>query len=372
MKLLILHASAGNGHHRAAEALVAAASAAGHTAVLRDILDFVPALFRKTYATGYLNLVRTAPELWGYFFTQTDRKAQRPAERRVRSVFNKLNALSFYSFLREEQPDAVLCTHFLPLELIGSLPPHRRHNLPLFGVVTDYAAHALWYCDSVNAYYVATEEARRQLRRKGQPAAGLVNTGIPVMPKFATRVTPAVGRERLGLRPDVPAVLVLSGGYGVGPTLEMLRACVAEPPPCQLLVVAGKNPELEQAAKHMLAGTKLTATVYGFVDNVHELMDAADLIISKPGGLSTAEALAKGRPMVIVEPIPGQEQRNAEWLLENGAAVRLHEAVDTSWKLGTLLADPPRLAALAGNAAKLGRPNAAADILADVVRRCGA
>ena len=371
MKLLILHASAGNGHRRAADALVAAATAAGHTAVLRDILDFVPLLFRKTYATGYLNLVRTAPELWGYFFTQSDRKAQRPAERRVRTVFNKLNALSFYGFLRDEKPDAVLCTHFLPLELIGSLKPHHRHNLPLFGVVTDYAAHALWYCDSVNAYYVATEEARRQLRRKGQPSTGLVNTGIPVMPEFSTRTTPAAGRARLGLQSDLPAALLLSGGYGVGPTLEMLRACVAEPPPCQLLVVAGKNPEMEAAAKEVIAGSSLKATVFGFVNNVHELMDASDVIISKPGGLSTAEALAKGRPMMIVEPIPGQEQRNAEWLLENGAAVRLHEAVDTSWKLGTLLSDPARMGALAAHAAQLGRPHAAVEILADVVHRIG-
>jgi len=369
MKLLILHVSAGHGHRRAAEALAAAAKAHQHTAVVRDALDFVPALFRKTYAAGYLNLVRTAPELWGYLFAQTNRKAQRPAERRVRTVFNKLNALSFYRFLSAEQPDAVLCTHFLPLELIGSLPPHRRHNLPLFGVVTDYAAHALWYCDSVNAYYVANEEVRRQLRRKGQPATGLVNTGIPVMPEFSTRTTPAVGRERLGLRTDVPAVLVLSGSYGVGPTLELLRACAAEPPPCQLLVVAGNNPELEQAAQQLLSATGLAATIYGFVDNIHELMDAADLVISKPGGLSTAETLAKGRPMMIVEPIPGQEQRNAEWLLENGAAVRLHEAADTPWKLATLLAAPARLAALTQQAEHLGRPTAAADILADVLRR---
>lgn len=369
MKLLILHASAGNGHRRAAEALAAAALAQQHTVVVRDVLDFVPALFRKTYAAGYLNLVRSAPELWGYFFAQTNRKAQRPTERRVRTVFNKLNALSFYRFLRDEQPDAALCTHFLPLELIGSLPPHHRHNLPLFGVVTDYAAHALWYCDSVNAYYVATEEARRQLRRKGQPATGLVNTGIPVMPEFATRVTPAAGRARLGLRVDLPAVLVLSGGYGVGPTLELLRACAVEPPPCQLLVVAGNNPQLEETAQQVIAGSALTATVYGFVSNVHELMDAADLVISKPGGLSTAEALAKGRPMMIVEPIPGQEQRNAEWLLENGAAIRLHEAVDTAWKLGTLLADPARLTALAEHAAQLGRPRAAMEILADMANR---
>jgi processive 1,2-diacylglycerol beta-glucosyltransferase len=369
MKLLILHASAGNGHRRAAEALAAAAPAAGHTAVVRDILDFAPALFRKTYATGYLNVVRSAPELWGYLFAQSDRKAQRPVERRVRTVFNKLNAHSFFGFLRDEKPDAVLCTHFMPLEMIASLPPHRRHNLPLFGVVTDYAAHALWYCDSVNAYYVATEEARRQLHRKGQPLSGLVLSGIPVMPEFAARTTPAAGREKLGLNPGVPAVLVLSGGYGVGPTVEMLRACAAEPPACQLLVVAGKNAEMEQAAQAALAGSRVQAKIYGFVNNVHELMGASDLIISKPGGLSTAESLAKGRPMMIVEPIPGQEQRNAEWLLENGAAVRLHEAADTSWKLGTLLAEPARLAALGAHAAALGRPAAAADILADVARR---
>lgn len=370
MKLLILHASAGNGHRRAAEAVMAATVAAGHTAVMRDILDFVPVLFRKTYATGYLNLVRSAPELWGYLFSQTDRKAQRPAERRARTVFNKLNALSFYQYLREERPDGVLCTHFLPLELIGSLPPHRRRNLPVFGVVTDYAAHALWYCDSINAYYVATEEAGRQLLRKGQPAAGVVNTGIPVMPAFAARMAPVAGRERLGLRRDLPAALVLSGGYGVGPTLELLRACVADPPPCQLLVVAGRNPQLEAAARQAVAaGAALTATVHGFVDNVDAWMDAADLVIGKPGGMTTAEALAKGRPMMIVEPIPGQEQRNAEWLLENGAAIRLHDPADVSWKLRGILGEPARLAGLQDRAARLGRPHAARDILADVLRR---
>ena len=371
MKLLILHASAGGGHKRAADALAEAALAAGDAAVVRDILDFVPPLFRKTYAAGYLNLVRAAPELWGYFFAQSDRKAQRPVDRHVRTVFNKLNALSFYRFLRAEAPDAVLCTHFLPLELIGSLPPHRRRNRPLFGVVTDFAAHALWYCDSVNAYYVATEEARRQLRRKGQPATGLVETGIPVMAAFAARVAPEVGRARLGLRPDLPAVLVLSGGFGVGPAEALLRACAAEPPPCQFLVVAGRNAKLEAAARAAVAEAAFPATVYGFVNNVDQLMDAADLVVSKPGGLTTAEALAKGRPMMIVDPIPGQEQRNAEWLLEAGAAVRLHEAVDAPWKIGTLLADAPRLAALSARAAALGRPRAAADILADIRARTG-
>lgn len=369
MKLLILHASAGNGHRRAAEAIAAAASARRHEAVVRDILDFVPSIFRRTYATGYLNMVRTAPELWGYLYSQSDRRAQRPVQRHVRTVFNKLNAIAFYRFLREEKPDALLCTHFLPLELVGSMAPHRRHNLPLFGIVTDFAAHALWYCDSVNTYFVATEEAARQLRRKGQPAAGLVNTGIPIMPPFALRSAPEAARKRLGLRPDLPAALLLSGGYGVGPALDLLRACVAEPPPCQFLVVAGRNAELEAAAREVTAAAPMPVRVFGFVENVHELMDASDLVIGKPGGLTCAEALAKGRPLMMVDPIPGQEQRNAEWLLEEGAAVRLHETADAPWKIARLLTDRARLSELAARAASLGRPGAADDILTHVERQ---
>ena len=369
MKILILHASAGGGHRRAAEALCEAAQTCGDTVVVRDILDFVPALFRRTYANGYLNLVRAAPELWGYLYAQSDRKSQRPVNRRMRAGFQKLNATAFYQFLRAEAPDAVISTHFLPLELIASMRPRQRRALPLFGVVTDYAAHALWYCAGVDAYYVATEEARRQLCRKGQPEAAVSITGIPVLAAFARCCTPSEGRRLLGLRPDLPLALLLSGGHGVGPTAALLAACAAELPPCQFLVATGRKPELERAARKAVAGTGLTATIHGFVDNMDAFMDAADLIISKPGGLTTAEALAKGRPMLIVDPIPGQEQRNAEWLLEGGAASRLHEVADAPWKIRYLLNDPGKLHAMTECAAALGRPNAALEIMADVHAR---
>ena len=371
MKILILHASAGGGHRRAAEALQEVACARGDTVVVRDILDFAPLLFRRTYAQGYLNLVRAAPELWGYLYTQSDRKSQRPVARRIRDGFQRLNVASFYRFLRAEAPDAVLCTHFMPLELIANASARKRRSLPLFGIVTDYAAHALWYCAGVKAYYVATEEARHQLCRKGQPESAIAITGIPVHAAFARCCTPAEGRALLGLRADLPAALVLSGGYGVGPTVELLRACATDQPPCQFIVVAGRNPELEQAAREAVAGTRLTVQVRGFVSNINELMDAADLVISKPGGLTTAESLAKGRPMLIVDPIPGQEQRNAEWLLENGAAMRLHEVADAPWKLRALLSNRAQLDAMSAHAVALGRATAASDILTDVHARVG-
>lgn len=369
MKLLILHASAGGGHARAAEALREAAQMRGDTVVVRDILDFMPELFRRTYANGYLNLVRTAPELWGYLYSLSDRESQRPVARHVRAVFQQLNAVSLYRFLRAEAPDAVLCTHFLPLELIVSMRSRKRCALPLFGVVTDYAVHALWYGVGVDAYYVATEESRRQLCRKGQPKDQVLLSGIPVHAAFARRCTPSEGRRLLGLRPDLPLTLVLSGGYGVGPTVALLQACAVDPPPCQFVVVTGHNTKLEQAARAAVAGTRLVATIHGFVQNIDEFMDAADLVISKPGGLTTAETLAKGRPMLIVDPIPGQEQRNAEWLLENGAAMRLHEVADAPCKIQEILGKPALRDAMAASAEALGRPHAATDILADVHAR---
>ena len=371
LKILILHASAGCGHRQAAEALREAAQAHGDTVVVRDILDFMPEIFRRTYAHGYLNLVRAAPELWGYLYAQSDRKSQRPVARRIRAGFQQLNAASFYRFLRAEAPDAVLSTHFLPLELIASMRARKRRALPLFGVVTDYAAHALWYCAGVDAYYVATEEARRQLCRKGQPEDAVVLTGIPVLAAFASRCTPPEGRRLLGLRPDLPVALVLSGGHGVGPTVTLLSACAAAPPPCQFLVATGRKPELERAARKAVAGTGLAAVIHGFVDNMDAFMDAADLIISKPGGLTTAEALAKGRPMLIVDPIPGQEQLNTEWLLENGAAKRLHEVADAPWKIRAMLGSPAQLHAMSECAEALGHPHAAGEILEDVHARVG-
>lgn len=369
MKVLILHASAGGGHRRAAEALAAAATAHGIQPVVRDVLDFMPPLYRGAYARGYLSLVRSAPELWGYLYTQTDRTAQTPVERRLRTAFNQLNALSFHHFLKRMQPDAVLCTHFLPLELIGSLPSKLRRGLPLFGVVTDYAAHSLWYCRGVATYYVASEEARRSLARKGQPMDQTRCTGIPVMPAFAPGPDPAAARQRLGLDPQRPAVLVLNGGLGVGPAPALLHACAHTPSRCQFIMVAGRNPRFETRIRAAAAAVPGPVTILGYVDHIHELMDAADIIVSKPGGLTMAESLAKGRPLLLMDPIPGQEQRNAEYLLEAGCAVRAFDPEEAVWKIGELLDHPLRLATLAARARRLGRPEAARQILTDVLGR---
>lgn len=371
MKILILHAAAGAGHKRAAEAMAKAFAAEkpGAEIVVRDILDFTNPIFRRTYARGYLDVVKSVPELWGYMYSRSDKRATRPERKKIRAVFNKLHTLRFRRFFNDLEPDVVVCTHFMGLEILSSRKRRGKTDVPLFCVVTDFAVHALWVVENVNCYYVACEEAKRQLLRKGQQDDGIKVTGIPIDPVFSESLLQDAARAKLGLEKNTPTVLVLSGGFGVGPTAELIKSFKGSDFRCQLVVVAGSNKDMEREAAAAAKDTGMPHKVFGFVNNIHELMDAADVIVSKPGGLTTSELLAKGKPMIAVDPIPGQEQRNCEYLLEAGAAVRLYEADDAVYKVKGLLGDPARLAAMRSNAKKIGHPGAARDIARDILSK---
>lgn len=369
MNVLLLHASAGAGHRRAAEVLAGAFAAAGVPAKVRDILEFTPPVFRRTYSDGYLRMVRSAPELWGYMYSLTDRNCRRPLERRVRQAFNRLNTISFTRFFRQEAPDAVVCTHFLPLELLGGRSGRRFVPAPLFGVVTDFAAHSLWVAKAVDAYAVASDEAARQLIRRGVSSCDVHVTGIPVSPPFAAARGARSARMQLGMAPDKPVVLVLCGGFGVGPAADILKAFNRHPMDVQLVFVAGKNRSLERSLKRLAAEGSMPCFVFGFVQGLAELIGVSDVVVSKPGGLTASEVLAAGRPLVITEPIPGQEQRNGEWLLEKGAAIRLVEPADAPHRIAELLADPAKMTSLRRAALQAARPDAAAAIVKLVMAR---
>lgn len=369
MNIMLLYASAGAGHKRAAEALASAFGKAAPSASIttRDILDFTPALFRKSYAEGYLRIVRRAPELWSYMYAKSDRTSPTPWRRKVRAAFNKVNAGDFLKFCDKSAPDVVVCTHFLPLEMLSTRFRRKTPRFLYAGVVTDFAVHSLWMFPNVPVYYVATDEAKRHMTRAGCPAGTIRVTGIPVDPVFSRTEPAREARKRLGLDPDLPAVLLLSGGFGVGPTTDLIAAFREDRPACQLLVVAGANAAMKARAELTAAGLPRPVKVFGFVNNMHELMDAADIVVSKPGGLTTSEVLAKGKPLIIVDPIPGQEQRNAEFLMEAGAGVRLHDIADAPFRVAEMLENPGRLEAMKRNASAIGRPNAAADIVNDLL-----
>ncbi|MDZ4816109.1 MAG: glycosyltransferase [Verrucomicrobiota bacterium] len=365
MKILILHASAGAGHKRAAEAIATAIKSAHPECVfeVRDILDFTSSLFKRTYGQGYLDLVRTAPELWGYMYSLSDKNTSGKHEKKIRALFNKLSTLPFKKFLNEFQPDAVICTHFMPLEILSTLKTKGGSNAKIHCVITDFAVHALWLVDNVDHFYVCNEDARRFLIRKGYAPEKVHVTGIPIDPVFAQKITSAMARKKIGLDPNTPTALLMTGGFGVGPSAELLGSFKETETKCQIIMVAGKNEDLKKKADASAKAMKIPVKVFGFVSNIHELMDAADVVITKPGGLTTSEVLAKGKPMIIIDPIPGQEQRNCEFLLENGAALRLHEVEDAAYKVGALLSNTTRLNAMKKSSLTLAKPQAAADIV---------
>jgi processive 1,2-diacylglycerol beta-glucosyltransferase len=369
--ILILHATAGAGHTRAAQAIAAALKATGREHRVVDTLECTSGLFRRMYVKSYIDIVQKAPELWGYLYEKSDVVAS-PTSRRARArlAFDKFNSRRFKKLLDEVNPGVILCTHFLPLELLSDLKGRGKFSVPVHAVVTDVSPHAFWVYPHIEHYHVATPSAARELARKGYPAKQISVTGIPVDPVFANRTPGAAARAKLGLL-EKPTVLLLSGGFGVGPMKQMLLSFGESCDDLSLVVVAGKNPQLEAECKALAATLPVPIKVFGFVNNMHELMDAADLIVTKPGGLTTTEILAKGKPMALVAPIPGQEQRNAEYLLEEGAAVRLYDVADAAYYLQRWLSDAVRMRRMAASAQAIARPLAAQDIASMLVETLG-
>jgi len=230
-------------------------------------------------------------------------------------------------------------------------------------VVTDLDMHAMWLSRVFHRYFVAIEETKAHLEVLGLPPERITVSGIPVDPSFADPVDRKEVRYRNHLDPDKTTLLISAGAFGVTPAefvvarLQQLRHDV------QGIVVCGRNDELRHRLKEMLGPDTDRFKVIGYTDKMQEFMKISDLFIGKPGGMTTAEALACSLPMIVVDPIPGQEERNSDHLLEQGIALKCNELTTLAWKIDRLLDEPGRLDIMRQNAAKLGRPNAARTIV---------
>ena len=370
-KILILSASAGAGHVRAAQALEKAFAEDGRTREVRhvDTLEFTNPLFRRLYSRAYLDMVNTMPEVLGWLYDQLDKPwKQRPTKK----AFETLNTRPFARLLRKYQPDLTLCTHFLPAEVISWMRSKDKLDCRQATVVTDFDVHAMWLTRRCEHYFVAMDETRAHLEELGVPGGKITVSGIPIDPAFAIPADKAVLRRHHGLDPDRPTILVSAGGFGVGRVEGLFESLLKLRHPAQVVVICGRNAELKANLEARVARTppsaNLSVTILGYTTKMDEWMGAADLIVGKPGGLTTSEALARGLAFVVVNPIPGQEERNSDHLLEEGAAIRCNNLPVLSYKIDKLLDDPARLAAMKLNALRLARPNAAREIASAVDR----
>ena len=372
-KLLILSVSAGNGHVRAAQALQTAAqqlpqvSAAVHI----DAMQHVASGFRKVYTDGYLKLVNSHPGLWSYLHEKSDSTPHDATSQRLRRAIERLSSRDLLRTVRAERPDAIVCTHFLPAELLMRERDREHIDCPLWLQVTDYDLHNMWLVPGMAGYFAATEEVAWRMRSRGLPAERLHVSGIPVMPAFsqpdAPELAQAACRSALGLPLDKPVLLMASGGAGVGDLPSMVADVLELPGDFRIIAVAGRNEAALATLQNLAQQHPGRLLAIGFTNQMHQLMAAADLVVTKPGGLTVSECLALGRPMLLISPIPGQEEHNAGYLMEQGAAWLAYDRIGLRYKIMRLMGRRERLAEMAACSRRIGRPDAAQTVLAQVL-----
>jgi processive 1,2-diacylglycerol beta-glucosyltransferase len=368
-RLLILSVSAGNGHVRAAQALEAAARERPGFAEIAhlDAMDFVAAGFRKMYTDGYIRLINEHPAIWERVHRKTDITPHSAASQRLRRSIERLSSGALRREVRRQKPDAIVCTHFLPAELLAREIEQGHLHCPIWLQVTDYDLHNMWLVPDMTGYFAATDEVAFRMRSRGLPPDRLHVTGIPVMPAFSQPNAPELDREtcvrELGLDPARRTILIVAGGAGVGDLPTLVRRMLDIPGDFQIVAVAGRNAQAKEALDALAKKHPQRLLALGFTDRMHKLMAASDLVVTKPGGLTVSECLALGRPMLLISPIPGQEEHNAGFLMEEGAAWLAYDAIGVEYKIARLMREEATLAAMAERARALGKPQAARNVL---------
>ena len=368
-RILILSASIGTGHVRAAQALERALrdNLEGFEIRHEDALDFANATFRKLYQQSYVKLVNEAPHLLGFLFNYGD-KTWTTEEHGL--AIERWNSAGLIGFVKDFQPDVVVSTHPLPADMISWLHCKGRLSTQHAVIITDFDIHPLWLCHHYSRYFVAIEEIREHMAQLGYHRQRIQVTGIPVDPVFAEIKNKTEMRLKHGLAVDKTTLLLSVGGLGMGPLEEVLSALKHLQSRVQIVAVCGNNAELkgraETIATEVSSFSGNPIKCIGYTNDMDELMTAADLIVGKAGGLTSSEALCKGIVFVIANPVPGQEERNADHLLEEWVAIRCNNLPALAYKIDQLLEDREKLELMRAKSLAFGKPNAAQTIAREV------
>ena len=362
-RVLILSVSAGAGHVRAAEALRTYAELEFEQveALHLDVMDYASAAFRKVYADAYIKLVNKHPRVWGMLYRVTSETHANATVNKMRRSVERMNTRALRKRIDEFAPDAIVCTHFLPAEILMHEIRRGRLQTPVWVQVTDFDLHGMWVIPHMTGYFAGNEEVAFRMRKLDLPAVHV--SGIPIMPAFAQALDRAQCARELGLDPARRTLLLMGGGAGVGKLTEVAENLLALDADFQLIVLAGRNAEALAELQRVATHHPARLFPQGYTDRIESLMACADLAITKPGGLTSSECLAMGLPMIVHSPIPGQEERNADFLMEQGAALKAVDAVGMEFRVSQLLSAPEKLVRMRERARALARPHAAREVL---------
>lgn len=366
--ILIISASIGSGHDRAANALATALQSRYPLTQITvvDFMDGDSSYLNSFMKETYLKMIRLSPNIYDllYRWSHTGRQGTE-----MGNLMARMMKASMKRLIKRYQPDWIIATHPFPCGTAAYLKKTGIIHTPLAGVITDFAVHRLWVYSEVDCYFVAAPEMRDDLLKQGVSAEKICVTGIPIDSRFSASVDRLTGIRDLGLADDRFTVLVMGGGMGLGGLQQAMEVLNTLPVDLQMVVVAGKNKDLYRQLQHVTASFSHEVRLLGYTNRVPELMAAANVLITKPGALTISEALTMKLPMLLYEPIPGQEKENAAYLDAKGAAFWVRDEIDLRRLLMEMIVNSPVMADIQENAGKLGQPRAAENIARIISRR---
>jgi len=356
-----MYISAVSGHRSAAMAIEKAIKLLSpETQVLSlNAFSYTNPISEKIINRLYMGVVNKVPQIWNYLY---DNPSVARKLEKIKNTIHEFNSPKLKKLFDDFNPDVVICTQAFPCGMVADFKRIYDSNIKLIAVLTDYVPHAYWIYDSVDFYISASDEVTKRLVQKGVALEKIKQFGIPFDHKFNENIDRDSVLKKLDLETHLPTLLIMGGGHGLGPIKTIVKFLEQSKRDLQEIVVTGINTKLYNSLKSQIKRYNKRIVILGFVDNINELMSSSDIIITKPGGITTAEALAKRIPMIIIRPLPGQEASNTAYLVEKGAAVKIDDLNNINTVVEDLLSDFKKLNLIGESAGIIGRPNASLDI----------
>lgn len=358
-RILLLYISEHSGHHCASNAIECSLKAVdpGVRTLNINSFNYTNPILEKVINRTYMEVVRRTPEVWEYLY---DNPKVLKKTQKLREMFHKFNTGKLKTLLDEFRPNAVVCTQAFPCGMVADYKRTSGMKIPLIGILTDYAPHSYWIYTEVDRYIVPSDATGKKLIDNGVDPHKVAVYGIPIDERYSRHPKKDALCRKLGLDLSVPRVLIMGGTQGLGPIRDIVRALDRSSTGMQLIVACGTNKKLYAWLKDRHCHKKVLR--FAYADNIDELMEVSTVVLTKPGGITTAEALAKGLPMVIMHPLPGQEAMNTRFLLAEGVAVKEETPQDAVILLEELLYNTDKLAVMSAKAKALARPDSSARI----------
>ena len=373
-KIVILYSTGGMGHKKAAIALYKEFQEKVGSSMkieIIDVLEYANKMYKFLYLDLYLFLMKSARWLWGALYDFSNIPLVDRLTSKLRGALDYRSLPGFGKMLIEKKPDAVVATHYLLPSIAEILEKDPEFHADTFAVMTDYGPHSWWLSDYIGKFFVGCDSAAKGVAERGIPKEKIEVTGIPTTEEFSKEFNKPELMEKYGLEEDRKTIFLMSGGFGVGPIEEMLLSLNLCTVPIQVITVCGHNKEAYNKLKGLKKNLNYPVVLFGFTDEVAQLMSVSDLMITKAGGISVTEALNMELPMILFASVPGQETWNEKLLVSNGAAEKAEKIDDIPVITNRVLFSEDVYDALKAGIAKVRRPDATKKIVDAVLSKIG-